>query len=70
MLLTAMRVTAIEACQGCQTVAKTLQCLTYRTYPECETNVLPETIMIFRQNITRAGGNQTKGTKYSISNDI
>ena len=58
-----MMVTAIEACQGCQTVAKTLRSQTYYTYPEYERNTLSETIMIFRPNITTAGGFQTKGTK-------
>ena len=58
-----MGVTAIEACQGCQTVAKTLRCLTYHTYPEYDKNALSETIMIFRPNITKAGGFQTKGTE-------
>ena len=65
-----MMVTAIEACQGCQTVAKTLHCLTYHTYPEYETNALSETIMIFRHNITKTGGNQTKVTICSISNEM
>ena len=54
-----MAVAAIEASQGYQTMAKTLNYLTHRTFIGLETHTLFTQIIIFIQKFTRAGGKQT-----------
>ena len=64
-----MAVAAIEASQGYQTMAKTLNYLTYRTLSDPKTHKIFETIMIFTQKRKVTGGRQTIVTKSFISND-
>ena len=65
-----MAVTAKEASQGYQTMAKTLNYLTYHTFPGPKTHTLFKTIIIFKPRFMRAGGKQTIVTKCSKSNDL
>ena len=65
-----MAATAIGASQGYQTMATTLNYLTYRTFPGPKTHELFKTIIIFKPKFTRAGGKQTNVTTNSKSNDF
>ena len=65
----AMAVTAIGASQGYQTMAKTLNYLTYRTLSEPKTHAIFKTIMIFTHKRKVTGGRQTIVAKSFISND-
>ena len=64
-----MAVTAIGASQGYQTMAKTLNYLTYRTLSEPKTHAILKTIMIFTHKRKVTGGRQTIVAKSFISND-
>ena len=61
--------TAVSAYQDCQTMAKSLTRLTYRTLIEPKTHALFKTIIMFTHKRTLTRGKQTIVTKSSISND-
>ena len=65
-----MGVTASGACQGCQTAAKPLRCLTLYTFTESKTHEVLETIIMLNQKRTQTGGKQTIVPQSSKSNDF